>query len=94
MNLQSQIEAQKNNILNSNARISDVASNSFKPKTTTKETPSSSVGSIASNTIAPPPPTQNNCVIYICYNGEPRQLAITGQLLQKDEEFSQLPPME
>lgn len=38
--------------------------------------------------------TRQNCVIEICYNGEPRQFAISGQLLQSDEIFQELPEME
>lgn len=36
---------------------------------------------------------QQNCIFTICYNGEPRQFALAGQLLREDEEFDPLPPL-
>ena len=38
-------------------------------------------------------PPQHNCIFNICYNGEPRQFALAGQLLKEDEEFDPLPPL-
>jgi hypothetical protein len=35
-----------------------------------------------------------NCIIEICYNGEPRQFALSGQLLQSDENFESIPEFE
>lgn len=37
---------------------------------------------------------QNNCVVYICYNGEARQFALSGELIAKDKELDELPPLE
>ena len=36
---------------------------------------------------------QHNCIFNICYNGEPRQFALAGQLLREDEEFDPVPPL-
>lgn len=37
---------------------------------------------------------QLNYVIQTCYNGEPRQLAISGQLIKKGKELNPIPPLE
>ena len=36
---------------------------------------------------------QYNCIFNVIYNGEPRQFALSGQLLERREEFSSLPPL-
>jgi hypothetical protein len=34
-----------------------------------------------------------NIILQVCYNGEPRQLAVYGQLLRTEEEFDPIPPI-
>ena len=75
------------------SRLTSVAANSFKPKSATKSPASSSQSSSAIDRGGASSSPQHNCIFNICYNGEPRQFALAGQLLREDEEFDPLPPL-
>lgn len=75
------------------SRLTSVAANSFKSKSEIKSPASSSQSSSAIDRGGQNSSPQHNCIFNICYNGEPRQFALAGQILREDEEFDPLPPL-
>jgi hypothetical protein len=75
------------------SKLTSVAANSLKSKSETKSPASSSQSSSALDRGGQASSPQYNCIFNICYNGEPRQFALAGQLLREDEEFDPVPPL-